>query len=225
MRKEKRDLSKKERIREMTILAMFIAIIVVMGFVPWLGFIPIFGISATLIHIPVLIGAVLLGRKNGMILGLAFGLVSLIRGATSGGFDFIFIFPWVSVLPRFIFGLIIYDVYHLFLKLIKNRLVALMVSFFILSMIHSVMVLPMIVTTFPVILNNGSFSEIVGAGNVAWIQDNSTLGAMMKWIWGVLSFNSLIEAVLAALIGGVVADRLLKYLKINNNPVVKKIEG
>jgi uncharacterized membrane protein len=215
---KKKVLTKKERIREMTILGLFIAIIVVMGMVPFLGFIPIFGLSATIVHIPVLIGAVLLGRKNGIILGLAFGVVSLIRGATSVGFDFVFIFPWVSVLPRLIFGLIIYDVYRLFNKVIRVRIVALIVSFIVLSLIHSLLVLPMLVTTFPLVLGSAAWSETVGAseGVLGFMQDTSSFGTAMRWIWGVLITNSLAEAALAGVIGGTVADRLIQYLKLNN---------
>jgi len=213
--------SKKERIREMTILAMFIAIITVMAFVPQLGFVTIFAVSATLIHIPVLIGGVLLGRKGGIILGLAFGIVSLIRGAMSGGFDYLFIFPWVSVLPRFIFGLIIYDVYRLLHKLIKVRIAALAVSFLILSLIHSIMVLPMMVATFPLVINNASMADIVGGDTIAYMQTIDSLSLALKLIWGVLITNSIIEALLAAVIGSIVADRLIEYLHINSSPYLK----
>ena len=217
----KRVLTKRERIREMTIMAMFIAIIVIMAFVPWLGFIPIFGVSATIIHIPVLIGGALLGRKNAIILGTTFGVVSMIRGAMSGGFDFIFVFPWVSVLPRFIFGLLIYDVYRLFSKVIKPRIIALGVSFFVLSLIHSLLVLPMMVATFPMIISNANFADIVGGDALGVMQSTDSFNLAMKLIWGVLTTNSIIEAGLAAVIGGIVADRLIAYLKLNNNPLLK----
>jgi uncharacterized membrane protein len=217
----KRVMSSRDKIREMTIIAMFIAIIAVMGFIPQVGFIQIFGVSATLIHIPVLIGAVLLGRKGGIILGLAFGLVSLIRATTSGGFDFLFIFPWVSILPRFIFGLIIYDFYRLIHKLIKIQIIALVVSFLLLSLIHSLMVLPMMVSTFPIILNNANFTEIVG-DSMSTIEGTNSFALAMKLIWGVLITNSIIEAALAAIIGGIVTDRLIKYLNFPGNKAPKQ---
>ncbi|OQX93453.1 MAG: hypothetical protein B6I17_02545 [Tenericutes bacterium 4572_104] len=213
----KNTLTKRERIRKMTVLAMFIAIIVIMAFVPWLGFIPVFGVSATIIHIPVLIGGILLGRKPAIILATIFGVVSLIRGAMSGGFDFIFIFPWVSILPRFLFGLAIYDVYRLFSKIIKQRIIAIAVSFFLLSLLHSILVLPMMVATFPMIISNANFSSIVGGDVLTLMKGTDTLGLALKLIWGVLITNGIIEAVLAAVIGGIVADRLFVYLKFNNS--------
>jgi uncharacterized membrane protein len=205
--------SNKQKIREMTILAMFIAIIVVMGFVPNLGFITIAGVSQTIIHIPVLIGGVLLGRKNAIILGLTFGLASFFRATTSVGFDFLFIFPWVSILPRFIFGLLIYDVYQLALKLLKKRFVALVVAFFVLTLIHSLMVLPMLWSTFPLVVGNADWGSIVdqNAGTLDYLAANSSFAAGMRLIWSVLIANSVIEALLAASIGAVVADRLMAF--------------
>ncbi|XMB72759.1 ECF transporter S component [Mycoplasmatota bacterium WC30] len=215
--------SNKEKTREMTILAMFIAIIAVMGFVPWLGFIPIFGLSATIIHVPVLIGGTLLGRKSSIILGLAFGVISMLRAFTSVGFDYVFIFPWVSVLPRFIFGLVIYDVVRLFRKLIKNRLLAFGAAFLILSLIHSLLVLPMMVSTFPIILGNASMSSIVGGDATTFMEGIDSFKAVMSLIWGILISNSIVEAGLAAVIGGIVTDRLVNYM--NGRNLIKDYTG
>lgn len=110
--------------------------------------------------------------------------------------------------------------YRLFNKLIKVRVVALIVSFIVLSLIHSALVLPMLVTTFPLVLGSASWSATVGSaeGVLGFMQETSTFATAMKWIWGVLITNSLAEAALAGIIGGVVADRLIKYLKLNNTP-------
>ncbi len=217
--------SRKQATREITILAMFIAIIAVMGFVPFLGFIPIFGVSATIVHIPVLIGGTLLGRKNSIILGLAFGFVSFARAFTSVGFDYLFIFPWVSILPRLIFGLVIYDVVRFFRHVIKNRLIALSISFLVLSLIHSLMVLPMMVSTFPIILGNASMFDIVGqnADAIATIEWADSFKNIMSLIWGVLITNSIVEALLAAVIGGIVGDRLIYYL--DSRKVILDVTG
>jgi uncharacterized membrane protein len=206
----------KSKVREMTILAMFIAIIVVMGFVPNLGFITIAGVSATLIHIPVLIGGAMLGRKSAIILGLAFGFASFARAFTSYGFDFLFVFPWVSILPRFIFGLLIYDGYQLARKVFKNRLVGLIVSFFVLSMIHSLMVLPMMVTAFPVLLGNEGWASLASgasgefSGALDFMGSINNFSAAFTLITGVLLSNSLVEAILAGSIGAIVTDRLIQ---------------
>lgn len=207
----------KKKVREMTLLAMFIAIIIVMGFVPYLGYITILGTSSvTLIHIPVLIGAVLMGRKGGIILGLTFGLTSFLRALTSVGLDYIFIFPWVSILPRFLFGLIIYDVYRFFYKLFKGRLLALVISFGLLTIIHTLMVLPLMISAFPLALNLPSVSSMVnsgGEGLLDFMRNTNSISAIMTIIIGVLVSNGIIEAGIAASVGAVVADRLIAILK------------
>lgn len=87
---------------------IFSAIILLLGLVPQLGYIQLFpGISLTLSHIPVLIGAALFGWKRGALYGLLFGITSLIQGAINGtGLNVLFVYPWVSIPPRVLFGLI-----------------------------------------------------------------------------------------------------------------------
>ena len=71
--------SKTQRI---TLTGMFGALIFMLTFTP-IGFvqIPLIG-SATIIHIPVIIGAILLGPKYGAFLGFMFGLSSMIFAST-----------------------------------------------------------------------------------------------------------------------------------------------
>ncbi len=87
---------------------IFAAIILLLGLVPQLGYIQVFpGIALTLNHIPVLIGAALFGWKRGAFYGLLFGVTSLIQAFINGsGLNILFIYPWVSIPPRFLFGLI-----------------------------------------------------------------------------------------------------------------------
>ena len=63
--------------RDLVLAAVIAAIIVIMAFVPFLGYIPLGFMNATTVHIPVIIGAIILGPKYGAFLGLTFGLTSL----------------------------------------------------------------------------------------------------------------------------------------------------
>ena len=93
-------------IRSMTFDAMFIAILLLMVFVPNLGYIAITPfISFTLLHLPVLLGAALGGPKKGVLYGLVFGISSYMQALSSAGFNALFAFPWVAIPPRVIFGL------------------------------------------------------------------------------------------------------------------------
>ncbi len=97
---------KKNDMRSLTLTAVFAAIIMLMSLIPQIGFVTIFpGVSVTLVHIPVLIGVFLLPKKYSWYLGLFFGLGSLIASALYAAtpFDYAFIYPWISVLPRILF--------------------------------------------------------------------------------------------------------------------------
>lgn len=78
------------------------AITIIMGVIPGLGFIPIPNItaSATIEHVPTILGAVLEGPVVGMVTGLIFGLTSFLRSGVP-----LFKDPLVSVLPRILIGL------------------------------------------------------------------------------------------------------------------------
>ncbi|MFA5006079.1 MAG: ECF transporter S component [Candidatus Izemoplasmatales bacterium] len=196
--------SNKERIRELTLLAIFIAIIAVLGLVPSfglgsssLGFIRIApNIEATIIHIPVLIGGALLGRKMSIYLGLAFGVVSLIAAFIYS--SPLFVYPWVSVLPRLAFGFLIYDVTRFFLRIIKNRHLAYGVSFLVLTVIHTLLVLSMLWTSFAIYMDMGLFESFLPY--LAWL------------VYVLVPVSAAIEAGIAAVVGAVVAVRLRAYL-------------
>ena len=202
MKKEEVVLSKRDQTRQMTILAMFIAIIAVLSLVPngaggTLGFIKISAnIEATIIHIPVLIGAALLGKKFGIYLGLAFGVFSNIAAFIYA--SPMFVFPWVAVLPRFIFGLLIYDFTLMMVKLIKNKHLAIGVSFFLLSLIHTVMVLTLLWTGYALAFNFNLFESL-----------GSYITMLITFLVPLASF---IEMIIAAVVGSVIVIRLAKSI-------------
>ena len=84
------------------------AITIVMGIVPGIGFIPVPNVtaSATIEHVPTILGGVLGGPIVGMITGLVFGLVSFFRSTTP-----IFKDPLVAIVPRILIGLVSWLVY------------------------------------------------------------------------------------------------------------------
>ena len=75
---------RKMNTRYMATLAMFCGVLLVMG-VTGIGFIPLPVIKATTMHIPVILGAVLLGPGAGAVLGGVFGLCSIWANTTSPG--------------------------------------------------------------------------------------------------------------------------------------------
>lgn len=69
---------KTNKIQEFAVTSLFASIIFLMAFTP-IGFIQLGVIKATIIHIPVIIGSIVLGPKIGALLGGIFGLTSLIN--------------------------------------------------------------------------------------------------------------------------------------------------
>lgn len=88
-------------------LGMYIALMLILSYTP-LGNILLGPIQVTTMHIPVLIGALTGGPMYGLILGATFGLTSMIRAmqGLSGPLSYAFMNPFVSLLPRILFGLV-----------------------------------------------------------------------------------------------------------------------
>lgn len=98
----------RQRIVQMTTLALLIALIILMTFTPNFGYIQTGLFSITIIHIPVLIGAAILGPLGGLVLGLSWGLTSYLYALTLGTIEaMIFLNPMVSIVPRILVGLIV----------------------------------------------------------------------------------------------------------------------
>lgn len=104
---EKEKNMKRNTIQDLTLTSVFAAIILVMTFVPQVGFITLGITELTLIHIPVLIGAFLLPKRYAFVLGFIFGLGSLLRALQiNAGIALAFTNPLVSILPRLLFVLV-----------------------------------------------------------------------------------------------------------------------
>jgi uncharacterized membrane protein len=96
----------QDRTRKIVITGVLGAIAVLLGLTR-LGFIPWFtGASLTIMHVPVIIGAVLEGPLVGLGIGLIFGIFSMIQAAVAptGPADVWFTNPLLSVLPRLFIG-------------------------------------------------------------------------------------------------------------------------
>lgn len=112
---------KKNNIKSLTLTSVLSAIIVIMTFVPQLGYITLGITEMTLIHIPVLIGVFLLEKRYSLFLGLLFGATSLIKALQiNAGMAVAFVNPLVSILPRLIFVIVAYYIFKL-LKIIASK--------------------------------------------------------------------------------------------------------
>lgn len=111
------------KLKNFVLLALFVALIVLLGSTP-LGLIPLGFINVTILCIPVIIGTLFMGWKNGIILGLAFGLTSFVSAlikpsalvATLMAASPLCV-AVMSILPRLCVPLAAWGVY----KLLKNK--------------------------------------------------------------------------------------------------------
>lgn len=197
-------LKRKQRILNITLDAMFLAIIILMAYTP-IGFLPLGMISVTIIHIPVLLGACLFGKKKGALYGLFFGLVSMFKALQSpvSILDPYFQNPIVSVLPRVLFGFIAGLLFDLVRKFVKNQ--GLKQGLFFLSggiatLLHSVMVLSILGFVYSKQLN---------------IDLSSYYASYWIFMGATLTSSSLLEALAGAVLTPLVALPLEKYVLKN----------
>jgi len=105
--------TQKFGVRQIATVGMLSAIIIVLG-VTGLGFIPIPPVKATIMHLPVIIGAIIEGPVVGAITGLFFGLFSMFQAATNPTpTSFLFLNPIIAVLPRILIGITSYYAYKI----------------------------------------------------------------------------------------------------------------
>lgn len=138
-----------DKTRTLTQMSLLIALEAVMAFTS-LGFITVPPISLTVLHIPVIIGAILMGPTCGGILGGAFGLLSMLRATFFGSAADLLFSPFASgapiqsvvmcVVPRILLGVFAAFLYRLFKKLMGD-IPALAVSCVLATFLHTVMVL------------------------------------------------------------------------------------
>lgn len=135
----KTSISSRFDVRKITLIGMLSAISIVLGLTP-LGFIPIPPVNATIMHIPVIIGAIIGGPLVGTMVGLIFGIFSIIQAILKPTpVSFVFFNPLVAVIPRVLIGLTSYYAYSI-LKT-KSKILKIGFSAFIGSITNTIGVL------------------------------------------------------------------------------------
>lgn len=148
---------KKTDVRRMAIIGVLSAISIMLSMTP-LGFIPIGPTNATIMHIPVIIGAIIEGPLVGITVGFIFGATSLLKALTMPTItSFAFVNPLVSVLPRMLIGIVAYYVYKLTIKFTKNVFVSGWITGVMGSLVNTAVVLGMIY-----ILYGARYAEALG---------------------------------------------------------------
>lgn len=146
--------TKKHDTRWMVSVALMAAIVIVLANTP-LGMIQLPIIKATTVHIPVILGAILLGPGAGAILGAVFGICSLVSNTMAPTLLSFAFSPflsttgipgalkaiWISVGCRILIGVAAGWLWVLFTKIKLNQFIALPIVGFVGSMVNTVTVM------------------------------------------------------------------------------------
>ena len=91
--------------RQLTSIGLLSAISIFMG-LSGVGFIPLPFMKATIMHIPVIIGAIIEGPLVGATVGLVFGIFSIYQNITAPtAMSVVFMNPIIAIVPRILIGI------------------------------------------------------------------------------------------------------------------------
>ena len=201
----------KKDTRWLTSVALMAAIVILLANTP-LGMIQLPIIKATTVHIPVIVGAILLGPLTGAILGAVFGVCSLISNTMAPTLLSFAFSPfmsmtgipgaikalWISIGCRTMIGVISGWFWILMKKLKVNQLIALPITGFVGSMVNTVFVMGSIY-----FLLAREYAQVKNVG----------VEAVFGLVMGTVTASGIPEAIAAAVLVAVIGKVLLKVVE------------
>lgn len=187
-------------------LALLTAVIFILANTP-LGYIKLPLLQATTIHIPVIIGAVLLGPKAGAFLGGVFGLTSLISNTMAPTLTSFLTSPFISgtplsliicFVPRILVGVVAAYVFRALFQSLQKEGVALLAAGFLGSLTNTVLYLLGVFLFFG--------QQYAQAQGVAY-------ETLVRVLMSIVGINGVPEAIAAALLVFAVAKPLRRGMR------------
>lgn len=204
---------RNKKTSNLVLCAIIIAIILMLAFTPGLGYIPLGAIRITTIHIPVIIGGILLGPKYGAILGGVFGFTSFINNTFSPVITSFVFTPFYSLgdgkgnllslvicfVPRILIGVTSYYTYIGMDKLLKeykgHSSISLVVAGIVGALTNTILVMNMIYVFF-----GKQYANVTGRAI------ETLYGAIMV----IIGVNGVPEAIGAAVITLAIGNIMLR---------------
>lgn len=195
--------------RYYTQLSLLSAVLVILAFTP-IGSIQLPLIKATTTHIPVIIGAILLGMGAGMFLGTLFGIVSVIRSTLFPTLTTFVFSPFLSVpgetggnwaallvafVPRILIGVAVAKLYQVLRKIELPKMTQLIVCAIFGSMVNTIGVLSLIY-----LLYGAQYALVL----------ELTHEALVSFLLTVLLTNGIGEAIVAGIIAPAICYGIIK---------------
>ena len=189
---------RKVNVRRMAVISVLSAISIVLSMIPFVGYIKLGPVDATIMHVPVIIGAVVEGPLVGAAVGLIFGLTSLFKAFTEPTItSFCFMNPIISVLPRILIGVVSYYVYKLIYKISKRVYLSGFVAGIVGSLTNTIGVMGLIYVIYA-----DKYMQAIGqAGNAG------------KYILLICATNGIPEAIVAGILVAAVAVVMIRKSK------------
>ena len=210
------------QVQSLAILAMFTAVIFLLTFTP-LGLIDLPVIKATVLHVPVIIGSILLGPRKGAFLGGVFGLASLMKNTLVPNLSS-FVFspfipvpgldrgsPWalfVCFVPRILVGVSPWLVYALFRHLPGGRRAGVQTGAMALAGVVGAITNTALVMGLIGVVFTDAYAAAQGI----------PVETVAGFILGIVAANGIPEAVVAAVVTPAVCVPLVKALKLEKAP-------
>ncbi len=207
--------SSRKALRDMTLLSLFTALIILMACTP-IGLIDLPLIKATILHVPVIIGAILLGPKRGIFLGAVFGVTSVVKNTLVPSllaFAFSPLIPvpgasrgslWalvISMVPRMLIGLVSWAVYALLSRILGKKLHGRTISMAVAAVMGAITNTALVMGLIYLL-----FQDAYALAN------NLPVAQVSAAILGIVAGNGVPEAIAAAVLVPAVALPLQKVL-------------
>ena len=203
-------MNKRTNVRWLTQLALLVAILLVMNYTP-LGYLQVGPLSASLLTLPVAIGAMTMGPLAGTILGAAFGITSFLQAmegksalsAAMFGASHVGTFV-VCVVSRVLMGLCAALLFQALRKVQpKQEKFCCFAGGLIAPVLNTVFFMGSLVLIFYHIDYVQNLAQSLGAGNA------------LMFIVLCVGVQAIIEWVICCLVAGAVTLPVRKFLKLN----------
>ncbi|MEF9920211.1 MAG: ECF transporter S component [Erysipelotrichaceae bacterium] len=206
-------MNRKKKTMRLALMAMFISIELLLTFTP-LGYIPLGFMNMTTLHIPVIIVGIVMGVKDGAILGLVFGLTSVFRATmmpiptsfifspfiTIGGVSGNFSSLLIAIVPRILIGVFAALIYQLLIKKHVKDVVAIILAAVAGTLTNTILVMSGIYFFF---------------GEAYAAVTNIAYDLLIKSLMVVVTTNGIVEAFLGAFIVLGVVKAITPFIKTN----------
>ncbi len=200
-------------VKKFVSLSLLVSIMILLGFTP-IGIIDLVFIKATILHIPVIIGSIMLGPIMGASLGFIFGLISLFKNTfTPSLISFVFS-PFIPIpstdsgsfyaliicfVPRILVGVLPYFIY----KILSNKTkIKQSLNFTICGIVGSA-INSIFVMGFIYLLFKNQYASLKGISP----------SAVSSAIIGIIIVNGIPEAIVSAILVSLILLSLLKAKK------------